>query len=566
MFMVNLTTRTLSCAMVVSVLCLSACDEAYDLSKDINTDIQIGKNFRIPVGRTDTIYVSRIINESESLTENNGIYEVTSSGYTETSIDPLDDVEIHDLVPEMQDASIRIPQTPDLQTETTINVGTVNTSGLYDIDEKLPEEVEELYVATFKGGNVNTNLTISIGALPAGVKSITLNNLTIEYPSFITLANGTNSHHIDQAVFDVNNISHTYSIDIKQLVIGRDEQDRYIIPNSDGCNHLIINELLKITAETSITLNGATTDSDLAIDFNYTIDNDASVNNIAGRFKTPANISSNIALNDIPNFLLNGDTQLSPQEVYMYIDLNNPADIPGSFSIDIIATNDQQSSTASTVIDMMPNQMNNILLCNFDASVDGYTTVVEPSITNLFQFVPQNIEIRTNDLELESTTNDNTLELGRGYDIRADYRAVVPFKFNNIAIEYTDSIDGLLSDLEDVADKTDRIIVRATGVTNIPTDLKPAVKLYDIYGTELTGIDVNLDNFNFKAATEGTESVNELEIVLTEREGSNDFERLEKILFTIKADATGNIILRPRQYLLIKDIFVEIPDGISMTF
>ena len=121
-----------------------------------------------------------------------------------------------------------------------------------------------------------------------------------------------------------------------------------------------------------------------------------------------------------------------------------------------------------------------------------------------------------------------------------------------------------MSDLEDVADKTDKLVVRATGVSSIGADLVASVKLYDIMDNELKGIDVNLSKFMFSAASEGDVSINDLEIILTEIEGSDDLERLEKIVYTVSAVANDNMTLRPRQYLLIKDICVEIPEGINL--
>ena len=197
-------------------------------------------------------------------------------------------------------------------------------------------------------------------------------------------------------------------------------------------------------------------------------------------------------------------------------------------------------------------------------SAQGYTTVVNPEIANLFAFVPERISIQSDNITLASENSSQFINLEQEYEVNADYRAVIPFRFNNLNIEYTDSITDLLSDLEDVADKTDKLVVKATGVSSIEADMVASVKLYDIMGNELTGIDVNLDNFMFSAATGGDESINDLEIVLTELEGSNDLERLEKIVYTVSAVASDNITLRPRQYLLIKDIFVEIPEGINL--
>lgn len=559
-------TRILSCAAVLSALCLAACDEEYDLSKDINTDIQIGNQFRIPAGRTDTIYVSRIIEESETLTENNGIYEVSSKGNTVTHIDPFDEVEIHNFTPELENVRIDIPQRGSVPSGTVVNTEQLKSSGNYGIDEELPQEVVELYCADFKGGTAPTYLKLSVNALPEGVESVTLSDLVMTFPDFIHLTDGSNQFHIDQVELDATNLSSTYTINVEMLELGHDEQERYIINGANGRKHLVINDALEITANTSMTLGGNISAQYVEVIFEYYMDSETTnFNSIAGLFTTTANISSNIAINDIPDFLRNENTQLSPQEVYVYLDLDNTVNVSGNLSLDMTSTSTTQSGQASASIEVEPATMNNILISNFNASVPGYTTVEEPSLANLFQFVPDNISIASDDLVFTSTDNSQMIELGRGYDITADYRAVVPFKFNNLNIEYTDTIDNLLSDLEDVADKTDRLIARGVGVTNIPTDLVASVKLYDIYGNELNGIDVDLSKFRLTAAPDGGESTNEMEMILTEREGSDDFERLEEIVFTINAATTENITLRPSQYLVIKDIFIEIPDGIKLT-
>ena len=509
-------TRILSCAVALSALCLAACDEEYDLSKDINTDIQIGNRFKVPVGRTDTVYLSRIIEESETLTENSGIYEVTSEGNTSTVIDPFDDVEIHNFTPEIEDLIISIPQGASAGVEA--DAGSAKSSGSYSIDEELPREVQEIYCADFKGDVISTYLKLSLGSLPEGAEAVTLTNLNMIFPDFVHLTNGSNQFHIDRVTLNAAQPTASYTIDIDWLEIGHDEQSHYIANGANGRKHFIVTESIDITTNASITIGESIPTQNIQVVFEYYMDDEtAALEKIAGKFNTTANISSNIAINDIPDFLRSENTQLSPQEIYVYLDLDNPVNVTGNFSLDMTSTNKTQSSNASASIKVLPAAMNNILICNYQASVPGYT------------------------------------------------RAVVPFKFNNLNIEYTDTIDNLLSDLEDVADKTDRLIVRGVGVTNIPTDLVASVELYDIYGNILNGIDVDLSKFRFDAAPDGVEATNNLELALTEREGSDDLERLEMIVFIINAASTENITLRPKQYLLIKDIFVEIPDGINMT-
>lgn len=559
-------TRILSCAMILSSLYLISCDEEYDLTKDINTDITIGNQFRIPAGHSDTIYLSRIIDESETLTENNGIYEVTSTGNTNTQIDPLDEVQIHNFTPVLENIHIDLPANATFPEGTRFDAGEVTSIGNYDIYEELPKEVEQLYRADFKNEKINTTLRLSISSTPAGVEAVTLSNLAMTFPDFIRLTNGTNSFHADEVVLNAATPAVQYNVDVELLEIPRSQQDRYIVTESDGRKYLRITDAVEVSATASMTLGGTVQDNAIEVHFEYFMNEEtADLNRVAGVFNTSANITSEISIDDIPDFLRSENTSLEPQEIYLYLDLDNPVNITGDINLDMKSINETQANSASVDVTVQPAAMNKILISNFNASAGEYTTVVEPDLTNLFRFVPDKIEINSNDLTLTSRDNSQMMALGQRYDISADYRAVVPFKFNNLNIEYTDTIDNLLSDLEDVADKTDRLIVKATGVTNIPTDMVTAVKLYDIYGDELHGINVNVDKFKFKAAADGQESTNELELELTEMKGSDDLERLEKIVYTVTATSMSNVTLRPKQYLLVKNIFIEIPNGINLS-
>ncbi len=556
-------TRILSFAL--SALCLVACDNAYDLSKDINTDIKFGDQFRVPVGNTDTIRVSRIIEESETLSERNGIYEVSSKGSTETAVEPFDAVSVHNFTPVLNSIPLSVTQSGTLPSGTQIDMGSISSSGTYDIYEELPTEVDSLYRADFKGGSVQTFLQLSLPSFPQGVEAVTFSDLTLTFPEFLKLSNGTNIFNASEVVLTPTNNSSQMEISIEMLDMNIESHDTYIV-ESNGRKHLLVTDAIELTANASITLGGEVIPQDFEVSLAYYMNEEAAdINRIAGVFHSSANISTNIAINDIPDFLLSDNTSLSPQEVYVYLDLDNPVNATGYFTLDMTSTKSNQTGSAAASIEVQPISMNNILISNYDAVADGYTTVVEPSLVNLFQFVPENIEINSDDLRLASKERTQMITLGERYAINADYRAVVPFKFNNLSIEYTDSIDNLLSDLEDIADKTDRLIVRGIGVTDIPTNLSATVHLYDIDGNELDGIDVNVDNFRFNAAADGGESTNDLEILLTEQEGSNDLERLEKIVYNIHAASTENITLRPDQYLIIKEIFVEVPDGINIT-
>ena len=77
---------------------------------------------------------------------------------------------------------------------------------------------------------------------------------------------------------------------------------------------------------------------------------------------------------------------------------------------------------------------------------------------------------------------------------------------------------------------------------------------------------MELSKFKFAPSVDGEESVSDLEIILTQKEGSHDLELLEKIKYTVEATSMQNgIKLKPVQYLQIKNILAKIPNGINLT-
>ena len=74
-----------------------SCDSDFDLS-NINTDITVGGSIAAPIGATDTLTLSRLIDLTDNLkVDENGAYALTSNGSTVLDIDRIDHVQIKDL-------------------------------------------------------------------------------------------------------------------------------------------------------------------------------------------------------------------------------------------------------------------------------------------------------------------------------------------------------------------------------------------------------------------------------------------------------------------------------------
>lgn len=73
------------CIVSITPLLVS-CDNEFDLS-DINTDITVGGNIKIPIGETEQLTLSRIIDETDQLyVDKNGAYALTSDGNVQANI------------------------------------------------------------------------------------------------------------------------------------------------------------------------------------------------------------------------------------------------------------------------------------------------------------------------------------------------------------------------------------------------------------------------------------------------------------------------------------------------
>ena len=98
----------------------SCIDNDYDLNKDINLEISVGGNLSLPIGKTDTIRLSRMIEEGDVLHVIDGKYVINKADNISENIDAIDPVVIDDFAPDLsliQDVSkprpVKYPIYPD---------------------------------------------------------------------------------------------------------------------------------------------------------------------------------------------------------------------------------------------------------------------------------------------------------------------------------------------------------------------------------------------------------------------------------------------------------------------
>ncbi len=555
----------------ISTVGLSSCDNEYDLSKDINTDMKVGEYFCVPIGKTTNVELSRIIKESESIKPGEqAVYEVVTNGSTASSID-LAPVEVN-ITPYIGSAIINLPNiggSSPLLKSASIDLPTLQIqSDPYNVDTALPKEVEALYRANLNNANTYLTLYIDSKDWPTGIDKIILTNFTITFPKIIESGQGNSTYKVTEPIIlSSSSLSNRVAIPINAIDIPSELHNSYIVGNS-GKKHLKLNERLQISANIKAEVSGKPSQNKVSINFSYISENAIGIKDVSGEFHTSANINEEIAINDIPDFLKNGQSSFTPTEVNFLLNLQNPVNIPWSASLEFQsfkADNSKKSELVNVPIAVNPGA-NKLLISN---TPQADITVQELPL--LFSFVPDKFSISSpEDIKLVSTNKSQTVELGKSYTINAKYDVTIPFNFSNFKIEYIDNIKDLAKDLFDVLDKidTDVITVSATAESTIPAELAAKVKLFDAAGNSLDdGIEVDLTDCIIHAAEVSDNSKAKSSTINIKLSQTKDgyFKRLDRIEYTVNAEnSTYPMTLRSNQHLCIKDIVAKIPNGIKV--
>ena len=576
--------------IVAGSICLAlattSCDNEYDLTKDIDTNVNIGKNFTIPVGQTVEIPVSRIIKPGDNITIDGttGIYSIEASGNFESDIKMIEPFTINGLYPDFVAYIYKgLPQSNEVDLNIPIPIATYASYEMEETRTELPKEVDAVYFAEFNGTTGASSFititlpTVASGSL-SGINSITMKNVTITFPDIFILNDGTHKVVYPELTLSAtNNFTYKIPVTISRMELPADRQSEYISePNANGCRILSIHEKIDISAEAVANINPSKINSDeFELDFKYEIQ-PAQVTAVNGVMSPDVSINETLEINDLPEFIDNDENSFAANDITFSIDFNNPIGMALETSI-IITPWDKNTNTAvGTPVEIAvtgnnaikPNGVTKYVISNTARTVEaGTINLVCPELPSLTSTIPNSFKI-TNGEVVADGTNCSGYTLGEAYRIEGKYNANVPMSFDSMNIYYTDFVDGLHADLEDVADLTDKIILTLDAVTTIPTDLEAEVELYDGYGNKLNEIIVTGTSANkvfINGSSDGTEKTTPLTITIEEKAGSTQLEELEKVVYTIKAaNADGkSMVLKSSQYLILKNGVAKIPNGIT---
>ena len=602
----HLLSKTISSSLFLLLFVATACvDDKYDLSKDIDMTVGVGGGVSLPLGSTEKIMLTELIDTVETdivKLDNEGNYSVFKEGsFTPENfeIGNLDislaavgekrhyDFDLYNLSDDYDNLPEWIQQEMQKSKFPYIVHNEVDHETSFDIDQSVPEEMVRLRTLDFRN---DVSLVVNVKIYSANhqsddileivnalsLKSDGEDGFLINVPEYIVFAdeNVTAGKLLLQGdvVYNTSTKALEYSKEYKVAGLDFSNYKNGYIPVEDG----IISLHDTLSAEGFVDSDTVLLAYDnithiQSVDFEVTMSiNKMTVESVEGIFAPeidPIKEAVDLDLGDDLDFL--GDSYLDFNDPRLFVTFTNPVDArmfaDARFAGYDKSGNKIENSDVAVNLVLEGNRENNILISRYATELPGYTTFLAPTLNNLIKTIPDRI-----DVNVEARMDDSeysTIVLGRSLGISGSYQVSLPLVFDEFSLVYTEEIEEVLGD--DPSEVTDYVtdinsVTLAFEILNtVPAEFTPSIVAYDKNGRKLAGIKVDVVGAiaagNGMAGAVVTEPVcSNIEINLSALNG--ELEELDKL--DLKFEGRGSGRLNSNEYIQLKDINVTVNEDI----
>ena len=578
--------------VIVSGIAVVSCsvDNAYDLSKDIDMTVAVGDGISIPLGSTDAIMLTEMIDPAKSdviSVSEEGFYVIEKHGtfdavdfdiekvqdlhidaYVDEQCYNMDLKELYDSYDEAVQAIRNNPLLPEelkKQFIDELNAHKVAVSLDEHIDKNdvefdfirdgLPKELNKLYRVEFDEP-VRMHLQVDVKcetdkALFELLDSLELSTVGlgeeffyVKAPEYIEFVDNEavdgNKLYLKGAVrANANRDLFTMSWDF--YINALDFKDGYDIVNGSLSlvDKLEINGAVKsniVMVEAGEIASGCRTFEDVVFAPSITIDN-FDIKTVEANVNVDIDdIEENVDLDlgDDLEFLYEEGTVLDFANPQLVVNVNNGADV--SVVSDVVMRgydengNAIEGAEATAVFEINPSSANRFFITNKGEVKEGCVSVVS-DLSSLFRKLPHTIgfEMKSKNLASELVH----IDLGNSMSVSGDYEVNIPLEFNEVALTYTETIEDVLGDdaseVTDYVKNVELVTMDFEVLNTVPAGFTPAVVAKDAEGRVLKNITVTVEGGI--AAGNGMDGGKVTEPV------KSSF----KVLFSAKNDELGNL-------------------------
>lgn len=551
---------------------VSCVDNKYDLDKDIDMTVNVGgEHLTIPAGSSDTAYLSKIIEveEGDILQPDAAtrVYHLTKK----------DDIDVKPTtVKEVTISSANTKLTKKLIESSTGASGSVTTD--LDVENTLTAEANDIDKALIELGALGAKTPVDLTLTfefndEVTFSSVTAKNLEIQLPDFLMFEKGEVEEGNklilnDEELKNEQKVLHVIGYKFGEKAGEGEKPDENRTITIDG------KVTMKGEVETLVTGGSGSLEMTMHVTLG-----EMTANSVTGVIQPNIDAeTTNIELNDLPDFLKDEETRLDITNPVILLIANNPLETPVEVDAVLTPLKNNTVVTGKSVevgngdIVLVPGANVIALSRTGESSVNGVTDNVKvEDINNLLEIIPDDIEV---DLQpVVRNENYYTVELGKPYDMPSSYEVDVPLSFEQgLNIVYNDSVQDLnkdLNDLDKVGLKNVKVILSVDNAIPLKLQLKAEnVQIKDVYGNELSAVKKTIEeDKQYVAESADGEKPATSELVLSLTSDDTAFlSKIDRICFKITAvpgSATG-VPLKDTQWLKVTSIKLSVPGGVNV--
>ena len=543
------------------------------------------------------------INTSDCIIDEDGVLttdiEVEYNG--RILINPLSEISLRDIQSfGSQNAEIKIWGSlciDNADVITSVITTDLESSTALDIDESIDDCVLSVKEVDFTRPAA-VSARIDFQGIPSTIESINMNGIAIDFPEFLSIGYTGKDERIR---LDGHSIVIDGQLDKTELatggkgfildglaIAGLDFTEPIRTVEKDGGKRILINDSIRISGNVSIDNQQINSNelSDITISPTIHIE-DMKVGNFRGIVFPeidPVDETVELDLGDDLDFMNNDANKLVLSNPELTISLTNNFDVPVLMDLSLSSkkadgtwicqeiTPDNGTFVLPGCPDDKDERSTTIIISRDDRSmtVSGDTLYVQmSSLPELMSSIPDKVLFNLNARADTSLTEGkyHSADLNRKLQVTGGYEVNIPLTFDDLYVEYTDTIDSLAGSLEDVLDIVSGNVSLEIGgniESTIPLGLTVNATAIDRNGKAISK-GVAISECRILPGRDGKSVTSAIKLNATMSEEA--MNALDGFVLTVSctADHTdGGASLNSKAYIQPKDLYLYLPQGIDI--
>ena len=492
---------------------------------------------------------------------------------------------------EQKSITINLPETAmsienAVITTNSITASVEQTTEL-ELNEEVPAEISSIQSISLNEGKPSQMvLKFNFDQLPSGIDELTFDNFTILFPPYLTFAESDN---VVDGLLTITGAEATFNPTrgfSKTLTITGFDFTAFnggtgvVTQMVDDKNMLIINTNNEIKINGDVKAIEATINSDelnnIIVSPSVSIDplQIAQIEGILDPQIAPMEKTVSLNLGSNLDFLKN-DAVLNIHNPQILLTLNNTIGVPIDLTMSLSANDANGAPIAGSEIQDITFQVkaaevdgeptvSKFIISSQGTAIEGYESIQVENLSDLLTVIPDMVSFKLTAISDKTTTHH--VDLTKAMEIYGSYEIIVPLRFDDISINYKDTIVGLGEKIAGLADVINKVGVELNmNIENaIPLVLNLNVSAMDSTGVLIEGITTEVSDII--PAGSGTETATKnITVSLSSENGS--LSNLDALILNVSVTANetvGGVPLNADQFLRLSDMYMLINGGLNL--